>query len=86
MPSYTYECDKCEYRFETFHSMNEELHNCEKCGTDNTLKRLPQLLTSYSRQKSQREIAGERVERYIEDSRKLLLDSKQELKGKEYKK
>lgn len=82
MPLYIYECEKCEYKFESFHSMNEELHNCEKCSSDNTLKKVPQLLTSYGRQKSEREYAGERVERFIEDSRKLLLDSKNELKGK----
>jgi hypothetical protein len=65
--------------------MNESLKNCEKCNGEETLERLPQILNSYSNQKSDRQYAGERVEKFIEDSRKLLLDSKQELKGKEYK-
>jgi putative FmdB family regulatory protein len=84
MPLYTYECKQCEYKFDSFHSMNESLKLCEKCGKE-TLERIPQLLTSYSKQKSERDMAGERVEKFIEDSRKLLLDSKQELKGREYK-
>lgn len=77
MPAYLYECERCEYRFETFHSMNDELHDCEKCSSSDTLKKIPQLLTSYSRQKSDRQVAGERVEKAIEDNRKILLDSQQ---------
>ncbi len=85
MPAYTYECRECQYKFDTVHSMNESLKNCEKCGGTETLSRLPQLLTSYTRQKNERQIAGERVENFIEDTRKILLDSKNELKGREYK-
>lgn len=82
MPAYLYRCGECEYEFETFHSMNEELHSCEKCNGSDTLKKIPQLLTAYSKQKSDRDFAGERVERAIEDNRKILLDSKKELQGK----
>ncbi len=86
MPAYLYECEKCEYRFETFHSMNEELHNCEKCSSLETLRKIPQLLTSYTKQKTDRQVAGERVEKAIEDNRKILLDHKQNSLNKEYKK
>ena len=85
MPAYIYECEECKYRFESYHSMNESLKNCEKCGGNETLNKVPQLLTSYSRQKTERESAGERVEKAIEDNRKLLLDSKNALKDREYK-
>lgn len=80
MPAYTYLCENCEHKFDTVHSMTEELHNCENCNSQNTLKRVPQLLTSYSRQKSEREMAGERVQKAIEDNRKILLDQKESLK------
>ena len=82
MPAYFYGCDQCSYEFESFHSMNEQLHNCEKCGGQGTLKRIPQLLTAYSKQKTDRDFAGERVQRAIEDNRKILLDSKNELQGR----
>lgn len=82
MPAYFYGCQECNYEFESFHSMNEQLHNCEKCGGTDSLKRIPQLLTAYTKQKTDRDFAGERVERAIEDNRKILLDSKNELQGR----
>lgn len=85
MPIYTYECRECQYKFDTLHSMSESLKNCEKCNGSETLVKIPQLLTSYSNQKSDRVAAGERVEKHIEDTRKILLDSKRELVGREYK-
>ena len=84
MPAYTYKCEVCENEFDTFHSITEELHNCDKCNNENSLKRVPQLLTSYSKQKSERDLAGERVRKAIEDNRKLLLDQKQSI-NREYK-
>ncbi len=79
MPMYVYECSGCTNQFESVHSITEELHNCDRCGGVDTLKRIPQLLTSYS-QDRQRSLAGERVNRFIEDSRQLLKDSKDSVK------
>lgn len=79
MPLYTYKCEKCEHKFDTIHSITEELHNCENCNGNDTLKKVPQLLTSYSKQKSERDLAGERVRKAIEDNRKLLLDQKEQI-------
>jgi len=56
--------------------MTEELHNCDRCGGVDSLKRIPQLLTSYN-QDRQRTVAGERVTKFIEDSRQILKDSKE---------
>jgi putative FmdB family regulatory protein len=84
MPLYTYKCESCEHKFDTVHSITEELHNCENCNKENSLKRIPQLLTSYSKQKSERDLAGERVRKAIEDNRKLLLDQKEHI-NREYK-
>lgn len=84
MPSYTYECSSCSNEFESVHSITEQLHNCDRCGGVDTLKRKPQLLTAYSRQKSERDLAGERVNKAIEDNRKLLLDQKQNI-SRDYK-
>jgi len=83
MPFYVYKCKNCSQEFKTFHSMNEQLHNCEHCSTDNSLEKIPSLLTSYNVDR-ERVVAGERVGRFIEDSRQLLKDSKQDIR-KEYK-
>lgn len=84
MPFYTYECESCSNQFETVHSITEQLHNCDRCGGKDSLKRVPQLLTSYTKQKSERDLAGERVNKAIEDNRKLLLDHKQSI-DRDYK-
>ena len=67
------------------HSITEQLHDCEHCSGKDTLEKIPSLLTSYNRQKGERDFAGERVEKAIEDNRKLLLDHQSELKNREYK-
>lgn len=79
MPMYVYECAACSNQFESVHSMTEQLHNCDRCGGKDTLKRIPQLLTSYS-QDRQKITAGERVNKFIEDSKQLLKDSKESIK------
>jgi hypothetical protein len=67
------------------HSITEQLHDCESCNGKDTLEKVPSLLTSYNKQKNERDIAGERVEKAIEDNRKLLLDHQSELKNRVYK-
>jgi len=85
MPFYEYKCKFCEKQFKTMHSITEQLHDCEHCNGKDTLEKIPSLLTSYSRQKTERDLAGERVEKAIEDNRKLLLDHQSELRNREYK-
>ena len=85
MPMYEYRCKFCEKNFKTMHSITEQLHDCEHCNGKDTLEKIPSLLTSYNRQKGERDFAGERVEKAIEDNRKLLLDHQSELKNREYK-
>lgn len=85
MPMYLYRCKFCEKDFKTMHSITEQLHDCEYCNGKDTLEKVPSLLTSYNRQKNERDLAGERVEKAIEDNRKLLLDHQSELKNRVYK-
>lgn len=86
MPMYEYRCKFCEQKFKTMHSISEQLHNCEHCNGVDTLEKIPSLLTSYTRQKTEKDMAGERVEKAIEDNRKLLLDQKDLASNQEYKK
>jgi putative FmdB family regulatory protein len=85
MPMYEYKCKFCEKKFKTMHSITEQLHDCEHCNGKDTLEKVPSLLTSYNKQKSERDLAGERVEKAIEDNRKLLLDQQEALKKRDYK-
>ena len=87
MPTYEYSCLECDLTKEVSRPIAEHdsVEICEKCGQTGCLKKVPSLLTSYNKQKSERELAGERVEREIEEKRKLLLDHKKEYTNKEYK-
>lgn len=33
MPTYDYECPKCDTQFEKFHGINEKGKKCPRCGT-----------------------------------------------------
>ena len=43
MPSYVYECSKCSDVTEVFHSMSEDRTDCEACGEQNTLNKIPEV-------------------------------------------
>jgi len=39
MPTYDYECEKCEHQFEVIHTMSEKYKNgCPKCGNKKVKK------------------------------------------------
>ena len=41
MPTYDYQCRKCDYRFEAFHSIKADPYrDCPQCGSKGTLERL----------------------------------------------
>ena len=41
MPTYEYECSRCESRFEIFQSMTDDpLTRCERCGQEGGVRRL----------------------------------------------
>jgi len=85
MPAYVYKCKECQETYKVVHSMTESLHDCEHCNGVKTLERIPSLLTSYDKHKTEKDFAGERVARAIEDNRKILLDQKDVLRNKDYK-
>lgn len=82
MPFYVYKCVNCDYEYKTFHGINDQLHDCVNCNSERTLTKIPQLLTANSEDK-QKKMAGERVTRFIEDSRQLLKDHKEHLRKEE---
>tara|TARA_R110002020_G_C15880415_1_gene739076 strand:- start:333 stop:587 length:255 start_codon:yes stop_codon:yes gene_type:complete len=77
LPRYTYRCDVCGNSFEVSHSISEKLADCE-CGKEGSLKRIPSLPFRAS-VKINKQKAGEIVKEYIEDTRKEIEKSKQEM-------
>ena len=77
MPRYTYRCDVCGESFEIFHSITEKLTDCE-CGEENSLKRIPSLPFRVSA-KPNKIKAGTLVKEYIEDVKKEVRETKQNM-------
>ena len=79
MPRYSYKCLHCEATFQTFHGMNEVAEQCDVCGCDDPkkLKRVYDKINVKVKQNKQI-TAGERVKEFIETSREVLEQQKEE--------
>lgn len=75
MPSYVYECSKCSDVTEVFHSMSEEWTNCEACGEQNTLNKIPEV-PIYLKSNT----AGKVVKQHIEDAKQQVREDKEQMK------
>jgi len=75
MPSYVYECSKCSDVTEVFHSMNEEWTDCEACGEQNTLNKIPEV-PIYLKSNT----AGKVVKQHIEDAKQQVREDKEQMK------
>ncbi len=74
MPSYVYECSDCKEVIEVFHSMSVEKKDCEICGAENTLKKLPEV-PIYVKPKT----AGNVVKKHIEEAKKQVQEEKRKM-------
>ena len=83
MPKYLYHCEACDERFTTFHLMSETLEQCEKCGLEDSLKKLPLFPINLNKSKKKKKV-GEVVEQYIKNTKEEVKEEKEKLK-KEYK-
>jgi putative FmdB family regulatory protein len=79
MPSYVYECSDCREIIEVFHSMSDEKTDCETCGAENTLNKIPEV-PIYVKKKT----AGKVVKEHIEDAKQQIREEKRSM-SKEYK-
>ena len=79
MPRYSYKCLHCEATFQTFHGMNEVAEQCDVCGCDDPkkLKRVYDKINVKVKQNKQT-TASERVKEFIETSREVLEQQKEE--------
>ncbi len=86
MPRYIYKCEKCDIIYQIAHSIKEKLTDCEGCGSENTLKRIPTMpLVLNKTEGSQKQEVGTLVKEYIEETREDLKQEKRELSDQVYK-
>ena len=75
MPSYVYECSNCGEVVEVFHSMSEEWTDCEACGGQNTLDKIPEV-PIYLKSST----AGRVVKQHIEEAKQQVREDKEQMK------
>tara|TARA_R100000152_G_C6750755_1_gene174415 strand:- start:317 stop:559 length:243 start_codon:yes stop_codon:yes gene_type:complete len=75
MPSYVYECIDCKEVIEVFHSMSVEKTDCETCGAENTLRKIPEVPIYVKTNNS-----GKIVKQHIEDTKRQIREDKEEMK------
>ena len=86
MPRYSYRCDKCEKDFEVMLSIGEkpqhcgELTECAEKATVTKIYSVPKIFRPVTN-----DSAGDRVKRFIEDSRHELKEQQKEMLSQEYK-
>ena len=80
MPRYIYECGECKEQFQANHSIKEMLHDCEKCGTCDSLYRIPQLTMRAAKEKHSIKKPGDVVNEYIQTTKQEVKEQKQIMK------
>lgn len=68
MPFYSYSCSSCNKIFKSFHSSDECESACIICKSSSIVKLIPNVRTVEKLDKK----AGERVEKFIEESKEVL--------------
>tara|TARA_R100000152_G_C6713217_1_gene140466 strand:+ start:580 stop:831 length:252 start_codon:yes stop_codon:yes gene_type:complete len=82
VPIYLYACEDCETEWKENHGMTEEIENCHACGSDK-IYRKPSLFANLSRHKdNKKQKVGSHVKEFIENSKEVLKQQKEELKEK----
>ena len=80
MPRYTYCCEECDVVIHIAHSIKEKLTDCEECGVEGVLKRVPSMPFVFSEKNK----AGDLVRQHIEEAKEQLKEEKREAR-QEYK-
>jgi putative FmdB family regulatory protein len=79
MPKYAYKCKECDHAFEAVHGMFMKLRNCDECGTDGSLFRIPS--TSFTaNMPSKDDKPGQIVKDFIEEAREEVQKEKERMK------
>ena len=79
MPKYFYVCTNCETKQSFYHSMIETMHDCTKCNTKNSLKKIPSSFFLEDKKDSTNKV-GNVVKESIEEFKEDLKIQKNDLK------
>lgn len=82
MPVYAYQCKECDETFEIRHRMGETVHNCQACGAESSLVRVPAMF-SVTENKQNKSTAKQRVDEFISSAKQELKEHQQDSR-KEY--
>ena len=83
MPRYTYRCKACQHVFDVVHGMGTSLTECGECTGQETLVRVPSLISIKKKAnaaQNEKKEPGKRVRAYIEDAREDLKIEKSRLR------
>jgi len=80
MPRYSYICTNCENKLEAFHSSDERLYLCEKCGTETLKKILFPVNTIKPIGDSKGQKVGSLVNQKIEEAKQELKDYRNQIR------
>ena len=80
MPTYIYCCSKCDFTIEYFHSYKVKKTTCEKCGEEALEKMLNTPISIKKSLQQGPSKPGEVIEKTIQDTKREMEKSKQELK------
>ena len=80
MPRYSYSCTNCENKVEAFHSSDERLSLCEKCGTETLKKILFPVNTIKSTNENKSQKVGSLVREKIEEAKQELKDYRSQIR------
>jgi putative FmdB family regulatory protein len=75
MPFYQYYCAACKDSFKTYHGSEERCETCPRCESAEVSKVIPTL--NWREESKKESSAGQRVEKFIEESREILESDKQ---------
>ena len=69
-----YECSDCKEVVEIFHSIFDERKNCDICGAENTLNKIPEV-PAYVKKRT----AGKVVQQHIEEAKRQVQEDKKNM-------
>ena len=81
MPRYAYKCKSCDHAFDAVHGMSVKLQDCDECGTDGSLLRVPSMAYSTKIKAPTEKKTGELVKEFIHDVKQEVKEEKKKMKG-----
>ncbi len=83
MPKYLYRCTECGVEEMLYHSMDDRIDDCAKCGHSDTMMKIPTKF-NLANKKDNKRATGAVVKDSIEEFKEDLRDQKREMSNQNY--